>query len=104
MTTTPGPTVSSELRQTLRRLKLGKMLDTLPERLTLAKHNKLGHAAPLELVLADEIDRRDHTGAAQRARSAADRLFKRLKASRLDHLALTGCGAPCVTPSNSDAG
>jgi hypothetical protein len=54
--------------------------------------------------LVDEIDRRDRTGAAQRARSAADRLFKRLKASRLDHLALTGCGAPCVTPSNSDAG
>ncbi|MPZ74698.1 MAG: cell division protein ZapE [Nitriliruptorales bacterium] len=67
---TAAPTVSPELRQVLRRLKLGKMLDTLPERLTLAKQSKLGHAAFLELVLADEIDRRDRSGAAQRARSA----------------------------------
>jgi DNA replication protein DnaC len=68
--TAPAPTVTPELKQILRRLKLGKMLDTLPERLVLAKHNQLAHAAFLELVLADEIDRRDRTGAAQRARSA----------------------------------
>jgi DNA replication protein DnaC len=68
--TAPAPTVSPELKQVLRRLKLGKMLDTLPERLTLAKQNKLAHAAFLELVLADEIDRRDRTGATQRARAA----------------------------------
>ncbi|MGH3519067.1 MAG: ATP-binding protein [Haloechinothrix sp.] len=70
MSAAPAPTVTPELRQVLRRLKLGKMLDTLPERLLLAKHNQLGHAAFLELVLADEIDRRDRTGAAQRARAA----------------------------------
>ena len=68
--TAPAPTVTPELKQVLRRLKLGKMLDTLPERLTLAKQNKLAHAAFLELVLADEIDRRDRTGATQRARAA----------------------------------
>jgi hypothetical protein len=42
--TAPAPTVTPELRQVLRRLKLGKMLDTLPERLVLAKQNKLAHA------------------------------------------------------------
>ena len=69
MSAAPAPTVTPELRQVLRRLKLGKML-ALPERMLLAKHNQLGHAAFLELVLADEIDRRDRTGAAQRARAA----------------------------------
>ena len=68
--TAPAPTVTPELRQVLRRLKLGKMLDTLPERLVLAKQHKLAHAAFLELVLADEIDRRDRTGTTQRARAA----------------------------------
>ena len=68
--TAPAPSVTPELRQVLRRLKLGKMLDTLPERLLLAKTNKLAHAAFLELVLADEIDRRDRSGAVQRARTA----------------------------------
>jgi DNA replication protein DnaC len=70
MSAAPAPTLSPELKQVLRRLKLGKMLDTLPERLTLAKQHKFGHAAFLELVLADEVDRRDRTGAAHRARSA----------------------------------
>jgi DNA replication protein DnaC len=70
MTAAPAPTVTHELRQVLRRLKLGKMLDTLPERLVLAKQNKLGHAAFLELILADEIDRRDRTGTVQRVRAA----------------------------------
>jgi len=33
-----------ELMMTLRRLKLGQLVDTLPERLALAKTNKLSHA------------------------------------------------------------
>lgn len=33
--------VSIELKAALRRLKLGKMLDTLPERLALARQQKL---------------------------------------------------------------
>jgi hypothetical protein len=72
----PTPTVTPELRQLLRRLKLGKSLDTLPERLALARSSKLGHAAFVELVLADEVDRRDRTGTARRA--AAARLDKTL--------------------------
>jgi IstB-like ATP binding protein len=59
--------ISPDLKQVLRRLKLGKMLDTLPERLTLAKQQHLSHAAFLELVLADEATRRDTTSAQRRA-------------------------------------
>src|SRR2546425_912851 len=52
--------ISPELRQTLRRLKLGPLLETLPERLTLARRR------PSVLMFRTE------------------RLLKRLKASRLD--------------------
>ncbi|MCA1691563.1 MAG: ATP-binding protein, partial [Actinobacteria bacterium] len=34
--TAPAPTVSPELKALLRRVKLGRTLDTLPERLALA--------------------------------------------------------------------
>jgi hypothetical protein len=70
MASTATPSVSPELRSLLRRLKLGRSLDTLPERLALARHNNLGHAEFLELVLADEVDRRDRTSAGLRARAA----------------------------------
>ena len=66
----PQPVVPAELRQTLRRLKLGQALDTLPERLVLAAKHGLGHAEFLELVLTDEVARRDRTSAALRARAA----------------------------------
>ncbi len=64
------PTVSPELKTLLRKVKLGKALDTLPERLALAKTRQLGHAEFLELVLADEVTRRDTTSAVLRARNA----------------------------------
>jgi DNA replication protein DnaC len=70
MASSAAPTVSAELRSLLRRLKLGRSLDTLPERLSLARQNSLGHADFLELVLADEVDRRDRTSAGLRARAA----------------------------------
>jgi len=59
-----------ELTATLRRLKLGQLVDTLPERLALAKTNKLSHAEFLQIVLADEVARRDTTSAGRRARTA----------------------------------
>ena len=62
--------ISGDLKQILRTLKLGKLLDTLPERLTLAKQQHLAHADFLELVLADEVSRRDTNSAALRARAA----------------------------------
>ena len=55
--------VTSELKALLRRVKLGRCLDTLPERLTLAHQQQLSHHEFLELVLADEVTRRDTTSA-----------------------------------------
>ena len=68
--TSPTPTTSPELRSLLRRVKLGKALDTLPERLALARSQNLGHAEFLELVLSDEVTRRDTHSADLRARTA----------------------------------
>src|SRR6188472_1628227 len=65
-----GPTVTPELRALLRRVKLGRCLDTLPERLALATTGGLGHAEFLELVFADEVTRRETTSADRRARAA----------------------------------
>jgi DNA replication protein DnaC len=62
--------VSPDLRATLRALKLGQMLDTLPDRLTLARQQNMTHADFLELVLADEVTRREAKSASLRARAA----------------------------------
>ena len=42
-----------------KRLKLGPLLPTLPERLTLARAQQLDYVAFLTLLLADEVQRRD---------------------------------------------
>ncbi len=65
-----APTVTPELKALLRRVKLGRCLDTLPERLALAATGGLGHAEFLELVLADEVTRRENTSADRRAKTA----------------------------------
>jgi DNA replication protein DnaC len=65
-----APTVTPELKALLRRVKLGRCLDTLPERLALASTGGLGHAEFLELVQADEVTRRETTSADRRARAA----------------------------------
>jgi DNA replication protein DnaC len=62
--------VSPDLRATLRALKLGPMLDTLPDRLALARQQQMTHADFLELVLADEVTRREAKSAFLRARAA----------------------------------
>jgi hypothetical protein len=66
-----APTVTPELKALLRRVKLGRCLDTLPERLALAQTGGMGHAEFLELVLADEITRRETTSADRHARAAS---------------------------------
>ena len=68
MTTTPE--ISPDLRAALRRLKLGRMLDTLPERFTLARQQKMPHQDFLLLALQDEIARRDSLSAIVRASKA----------------------------------
>jgi DNA replication protein DnaC len=62
--------VSPDLRATLKALKLGQMLDTLPDRLTLARQQKMPHADFLQLILADEVTRREAKSASLRARAA----------------------------------
>jgi DNA replication protein DnaC len=62
--------LSPELKRIMRQLKLGRMLDTLPERLVLARQQHLSHVAFLELVLTDEAHRRDSSSAARRAHQA----------------------------------
>jgi DNA replication protein DnaC len=51
--------IGPDLKTVLRRLKLSRMLDTLPERLTLARQQKMPHHDLLLLVLSDEVSRRD---------------------------------------------
>jgi DNA replication protein DnaC len=75
----PAPVIPPELKKLLRQLKLGRCADTLPERLALARSRDLSHAEFLELVLADEVTRRETTSAALRARAAgldADMCFE----------------------------
>ncbi len=66
----PAPGIDPELKALLRRVKLGRALDTLPERLALARTNALPHAEFLTLLLSDEVERRDRTSAERRARAA----------------------------------
>lgn len=66
---TPDP-ISPELKTVLKRLKLSRMLDTLPERLALARQQQMPHQDFLLLALADEASRRDGQAATLRAQRA----------------------------------
>jgi DNA replication protein DnaC len=68
--TAPAPSVSPDLKALMRKLKLGRMNDTLPERLALAKTHGLSHAQFLEQLFSDEATRRDGDSAGRRARAA----------------------------------
>jgi DNA replication protein DnaC len=68
--TAPAPSVAPELKVLLRRLKLGRLLDTLPERLALARSHDLTHGQFLEQLFSDEVQRRDSESAGVRARAA----------------------------------
>jgi DNA replication protein DnaC len=67
---TPTDLISPDLRTVLRRLKLSRMSDTLPERLVLARQQKMPHQDFLLLVLSDEASRRDGQSAQLRAQRA----------------------------------
>ena len=62
--------LSADLKATLRALKLSKLTATLPERLTLARQTNMPHADFLQLVLADEVTRRESGSIALRAKNA----------------------------------
>jgi len=53
--------IPPSLKTVLKRLKLSGMVATLPDRIADARQQKLGELDLLELMLQDEIDRRDHT-------------------------------------------
>jgi hypothetical protein len=54
--------IKTELKQMLKRLRLSGILFTLMERVSYARGQKLSYEDFLELVLSDEIERRDQGG------------------------------------------
>jgi DNA replication protein DnaC len=67
---TKTTTINPELITALKRLKLGRIADTLPERLVLAEKQDMSIEEILLLLLTDEISRRDGAAAELRARDA----------------------------------
>jgi DNA replication protein DnaC len=63
--------IQPELKSVLKRLKLSGILATLPDRYAYARHQKLDYTQFLELLLSDEVERRDHKHLANRLRDAA---------------------------------
>jgi DNA replication protein DnaC len=53
-------TTTTELKPLLKRLRLGYLLNTLPERLALARRDQMDYAAFLQILLSDEITRRNN--------------------------------------------
>jgi hypothetical protein len=51
--------ISPDLKAVLRRLKLSRILDTLPERLVTARQHPLPYQDWLLQILSDEVSRRD---------------------------------------------
>jgi DNA replication protein DnaC len=62
--------IQPELKTVLKRLKLSGLLATLPDRLTYVRKEKLDYTQFLELVLSDEVERRDHKRVETRLREA----------------------------------
>jgi DNA replication protein DnaC len=67
---TKSAVLNPELVTALKRLRLGRIAETLPERLVLADKQEMTFDDLLLLVLTDEITRRDNTAAEVRARTA----------------------------------
>jgi DNA replication protein DnaC len=62
--------IAPDLVRRLKRLRLGGLLPTLPDRVTHARQAKLAPLEFLELLLQDEIDRRDSQGLVRRVEAA----------------------------------
>lgn len=62
--------LDAELVASLKKLKLGYIAETLPERLVLAKQQAMTFEELLQLVLSDEIARRESTSTVRRAKIA----------------------------------
>lgn len=62
--------IQASLKTVLKRLKLSGLLATLPDRVAYARKNELPELDFLELVLHDEVERRDHHNLALRLERA----------------------------------
>ncbi len=62
--------IQPELKTVLKRLKLSGILATLPDRWAYARQEKLDYPQFLELVLSDEVERREHKHLANRLQDA----------------------------------
>lgn len=62
--------LSNALKQTIKKLRLSGVLLTLSERASYAKGVKLSHFEFMELVLRDEVDRREHNSLNRRIQRA----------------------------------
>ncbi len=94
-------TISADLRQVLRALKLSAMCDTLPERIALATTSHMAYQDFLTVVLADEVERRDRAGAASRARTA--RLDAIMVLEAFDDTTRIGLRLPAVVGADHPA-
>jgi DNA replication protein DnaC len=66
----PTPQINPELVDALKRLRLGRIALSLPERLVLADKQEMSFDDLLLMILTDEIARRDNTAADTRAAEA----------------------------------
>lgn len=62
--------ISPELKTVLKKLRLGPVIDALPERIALAQTQGLGAEETLLLLLSDEVSRREGSASVQRAKRA----------------------------------
>lgn len=62
--------IKTSLKVVLKRLRLSGILHTLPDRIAYARKTQLDYQDFLELVLQDEIDRRDRVGLQRRLQKA----------------------------------
>lgn len=60
-------TISPELKSAMKQLRLGKLLDTLPDRLALSEKDEMPRDEFLLMLLTDEISRRQSTATTRRA-------------------------------------
>jgi DNA replication protein DnaC len=62
--------LNADLRSAMKRLRLGKILDTLPERIAIAEKEKVPIEDFLLMIFVDEIERRNSTATLRRADEA----------------------------------
>lgn len=61
---------SKDLQVLLRKMRLSPMLETMPERLLLARERKLSYEEFLEVIMSDEVERRSRISTSLRVKKA----------------------------------